>query len=151
MAQIADPTTGVNTPVVSELYESLFLLGVLAADAHHLLLRSLAKSFELAPTGHIEFERGIAWSTQSLFGEMFAAGISFAAPVLVLLVLSTLLSSVIARAVPQLNMPDLTFTLRILAGLLAMVAFAPFLAPALEGIYARWARGLDAALAALTS
>ena len=38
MAQIADPATGVNTPVVSELYESLFLLGVLAALVRAALL-----------------------------------------------------------------------------------------------------------------
>jgi flagellar biosynthetic protein FliR len=149
MASITDPNTGVSTPVVAELYEVLFVLGLLAVNGHHVLLRSLGRSFAVAPAGVMQFDRGVCWSVEVLFAQMFAAGISFAAPVLVLLMLSTLLSTLIARAVPQLNMQDLTFSLRILVGLFAMVAFAPFVAPALEGLYTRWIDGLEGALESL--
>ena len=48
--------------------------------------------------------------------------------------------------VPQLNVMDIGYSARILVGLIALFVFAPFLAPALEGLYDRFAVGIDGAL-----
>ena len=53
------------------------------------------------------------------------------------------------RAVPQINLMDLGFTLRILGALVAMFAFAPMLAPAMERLYGAVQSGLNDVLASL--
>jgi flagellar biosynthesis protein FliR len=149
MAQIVDPTTGIHTPVLTQIYELFFFLGFLAADGHHLLLRSLDRSFAHAPVGTFDLSGNLAWIAQGFFAQMFTAGISFAAPVMVLLTLTSLLIGLLARAVPQLNVMEVGFTARIGVGLLAMLAFAPLLGSALGGLYRHFSDGLETALLAL--
>lgn len=149
IATLVDPNTGVQSGVVTQLYEVFFLLGLLAVDGHHLLLRALAQSFERAPVGSLDLTRDLAWNAQVLLSQTFAAGLSFAAPVIALLAVVSLVVALLARAVPQLNVMEIGFTARIAVGLLAMLAFAPMLAPVLEGLYGLFADGLDAVLEAI--
>jgi flagellar biosynthetic protein FliR len=149
MSSIADPATGINTPLITRIYEGLFLLGFLAVDGHHLLVRALADSFARAPVGHVAVEAGLAQGVRILFSEMFTAGLTFAAPVTVLLVLVSLLIGLLARAVPQLNVLEVGFTLRILVALVAMLVFAPLFAPAMAGLYEALDAGLETMLEGL--
>ena len=149
MAQIVDPTTGVNTPVLTQIYEVFFFLGLLAVDGHHVLLRALGRSFERAPVGRFDLSGDVGWVALGFFEQMFQAGITFAAPVMVLLALVSLLIGLLARAVPTLNVMDVGYTARIAVGLVAMLVFAPLLAPALDGLYLQFSQGLDAALDAV--
>ncbi len=151
MATLVDPSTGVNAPVVTQMYEAFFFLGLLAVNGHHLLLRALGASFERAPIGAIEIHGGIAWIAVATFKQMFAAGITFAAPVMVLLALVSILIGLLARAVPQLQVMEVGFCVRIALGLVALLVFAPFLAPALDSLYGQFMNGLDVALDALGS
>jgi flagellar biosynthetic protein FliR len=151
MAQLVDPATGLNSPLVTRLYEGLFYLGLLALDGHHWLVRALAGSFEVAPVGVLELERGLLGVVLELFGELFVAGVCFAAPVMVGLALVSLTIGLLARAVPQLNVLEIGFTLRIALGLVALLVFAPLIAPALGVLYLRLQEGLEAALGALAS
>lgn len=146
IATLVDPNTGVQSGVITQLYEVFFLLGLLAVDGHHLLLRALAESFERAPVGSLDLGRDLVWNAQVLLSQTFAAGLSFAAPVVALLAVVSLVVALLARAVPQLNVMELGFTARIAVGLLAMLAFAPLLAPALESLYAGFADGLESVL-----
>lgn len=150
MSNVVDPLTGVNTPTVTRVYETAFLLGLLALDGHHLLLRGLGRSFGLAPVGEMDFEPGLSTFVWRLFADMFAAGIAFAAPVLVVLALASILIGLLARAVPQLNVIEVGFTLRIGLGLGSMYVFAPLLAPALDDLYRTFEGGLEGVLVALT-
>lgn len=142
MAGQVDPETGINTPLVTQLYEGLFLLGLFAVDGHHLLLRALSDSFAQAPVGVLASVAGTAAIAKTLIAEMFAAGIVFALPVLVLMSVVSILIALLSRAVPQLNVMDLGFTLRILLGLTAMYIFAPLAAPAMEGLVETLSEGL---------
>jgi flagellar biosynthetic protein FliR len=147
MATIVDPASGIPSSLMSQVYETLFWLALLAVDGHHWLLRALASSFESAPIGALALGDGLAVFAQSLVADMFVAGISLAAPVMVLLALVSVTLALLARAVPQLNVLELGFGLRILVALGAMLVFAPLLAPAFEGLLEAFAAGLEGALA----
>ena len=149
MASIADPVTGMRTPVITQVYETFFILGLLMVDGHHLLLRGLASSFERAPVGMLNLGENLPWLIERLFSQMFTAGITFAAPVLVLLMVASLLLALLARAVPTLNINEVGFTARIAIGLGAMLVFAPMLAPALESLYGHLEQGIGAVLDAV--
>jgi flagellar biosynthetic protein FliR len=148
MATMVDPQ-GVSTPLVTQVYEGLFLIGLFALDGHHLVVRALCDSFERAPIGALGLPEGLSAALLSLFADMFAAGLTFAAPVLVVMLLVSLLIGLLARAVPQINVLEVGFTLRIAVALVAMLGFAPLLAPAMERMYAELAGGLDSVLTIL--
>ena len=149
MSSIVDPNTGVTTPLITSIHEGFFLLGLLALDGHHVLIRALSQSFERAPIGDVQVSLAISDSVLRLFTQMFASGLTFAAPVLVLLVLVSLLIGLLARAVPQLNILEVGFTLRIAMGMVAMYSFAPLLAPAMQGLFEALDSGLGEMLAAM--
>lgn len=149
MSSVVDPVTGVHVPLISRIYELLFYLGLLAVNGHHWLFQALAESYERAPVGRVELQAGLPALGVQLFGELFAAGLSFAAPILVLLVLVSALIGILSRAVPQLNILEFGFSLRIVVGLAAMCLFAPLLVPAMESLLQHLMDGLDSGLDAL--
>ena len=149
MASQVDPQTGVNMPLVAQLYDGLFLVGFLAVDGHHWMIRALSNSFERAPVGQIGGTGQLSSAIENLFSQMFTAGLVFAAPVLVLMFLVSLMIALIGRAVPQINLMDMGFTLRILCALLAMYAFAPMIAPSMDRLYGAVQGGLASVLGSL--
>jgi flagellar biosynthetic protein FliR len=137
-----DPTTGVSSPLITRFYEAFFFLGFLAVDGHHLLLRALSDTFLSTPVGTVDFSNGVVPYLLGFFGELFRAGITFAAPILVVLLLVSAMIGLLARAVPQMNVLEIGFTLRISAALVALFLFAPLLAPSLRVLYERLDSGL---------
>lgn len=146
MAAVVDPATGLRTPLITRFYEVLFFIGLLAVDGHHWLLRALGESFGRAPVGSLDFNQNTSDLLQTFLTQMFKAGVVFAAPVMVLLLLVSVLIGLLARVVPQLNVLEVGFTLRIAVALGAMLLFAPLVAPAMDGLYHSLMFGLDAGL-----
>jgi flagellar biosynthesis protein FliR len=151
MASQVDPVTGLQTPLITTFYETLFMLALLAMNGHFLLFRALSASFEQAPIGALSFSGGIGSTIGTLFSQMFEAGIVFAAPIMTLLFLVSLMIGLLSRAVPQLNVMELSFSIRIVLALLVMFGFAPLLAPAMERITADFGRALETALQMLST
>ena len=149
IASQVDPATGLQTPLITSVYETLFLLALLACDGHFLLLRALDASFELAPVGALRFDQGFGPLAGALFGDMFEAGLVFAAPIMALLFLVSLMMGLLSRAVPHLNVLELGFAVRILFALVVMYGFAPLLGPSMQRIFQAFQDALEGALAAL--
>ena len=85
----------------------------------------------------------------AMFGEMFRAGIVFAAPVMVFLTIVSAMIGLLARAVPALNVLEIGFTLRVIVALVAMFVFAPLTGPALDSLhqdFLRWLAKFSATL-----
>jgi flagellar biosynthetic protein FliR len=141
-AGLVDPSSGSSTSAVTLFYEIFFYLGLFMTDGHHALLRALSFSFEGVPVGDVGFAHGVAESAVSIVGPMLAAGVAFAAPVLGLLFATSLLIALLGRAIPQLNVNEIGFTLRTAIGLFALFVFAPTLSPALGGLYEALEGGL---------
>lgn len=148
MATQVDPS-GVNTPLITQLHEGLFLIGLFALDGHHLVVHALSDSFARAPIGGVGLPASLSESLLRLFADMYAAGLTFAAPVLVVMVLVSVMIGLLGRAVPQINVMEVGFTLRILGAMVAMTAFAPLLAPAMRQLYVALSGGLDTVLLAM--
>jgi flagellar biosynthetic protein FliR len=147
VARQVDPTSGTSSTLISSLYENLFVLTFLALDGHHWLLRSLQSSFSFAPVGRITLGTEMASTAIAMFGEMFRAGIVFAAPVMVFLMIVSATIGLLARAVPALNVLEIGFTLRVLVALAAIFLFAPLMGPALETLHRDFLRWLERGLA----
>ncbi len=144
-----DPTTGLSTPLITSFYETLFTLGFLALNGHFLLIRALASSYERVPVGGVSFNGGLGLVLAQNFGQLFEAGFVFAAPIMTLLFVVSLLIGFLARAVPQVHVLELGFALRILIALIVMYGFAPLLEPAFEKVVHGFGSALEGSLEAL--
>ena len=148
VAKQVDPASGIRTPLITSVYENLFILALLTMNGHHWLLRSLRESFLRAPIGEVSLGGGVSRAIETMFSQMFGAGIVFAAPVMVFLMMVSILIGLLARAVPQLNVLEVGFTIRVGVAMSAMFLFAPLLEPAMMRLYSYlvlWiGRGLDA-------
>lgn len=150
VARQVDPTSGISSTLITNLYENLFLLVLLALDGHHWLLRSLERSFVFAPVGKLELGSRMAPTALAMFAEMFRAGLVFAAPVMVFLLLVSLVIGLLSRAVPALNVLEVGFTLRVLVALGALFLFAPLMDPAMRNLHQGLLRWLERGLVALS-
>lgn len=149
MANSVDPSTGESMPVLSRMNESLFFLALLSVDGHHWVIRALAESFDRAPIGSLSVGPDLPHMIATFFSQMFSAGIAFAAPILALLMMVSLTIGLIARAVPQVNIMDLGFSLRVGGGLMAIGLLSPTLAPAMHSLLEHFMTGLEAGLDAM--
>lgn len=148
MANQVDPATGVSSSIVTRIYEGFAILGLLAVDAHHWLVQSLVDSFERAPVGVFEADIGVGDFVLGLFGEAARAGIAFSAPFMVVMAMVSVLVGLLARTVPQINVLELGFSLRVAVALVCMLLLAPLLGPLFNELFQdlrMWtASGLDA-------
>lgn len=149
MSRVVDPESGTNVPLVSHMYEMLFFLALLAVNGHHWIVRALAESYERAPVGSLSLSGDLPAIALDQFAQLFAAGITFAAPILAFLMMVSVVIGLLARAVPQINVLEFGFNLRIAGGLVAMLVFAPVLTPALERLLHHLMGGLETTLDAM--
>jgi len=149
MANSVDPASGESMPLLSRMYESLFFLALLSVDGHHWIMRALAESYDRAPIGAMDIGGDLAHVIVTVFAELFSAGIAFAAPVFVLLTMVSVVIGFIARAVPQVNILEMGFSLRVAGGLGAIGLLSPTIAPAMNSLLERFMRGLEMGLDAL--
>ncbi|MFT7676856.1 MAG: flagellar biosynthetic protein FliR [Planctomycetota bacterium] len=148
MASQSDPVTGTSTPIIGHFYETLFMLILLSVNGHLWMVRGLVESFNRAPVGEIALGSGVTGVALELFSSLFAAGLTFAAPVFLVLLLVSVLIGLLARSVPQINVIEFSFSARIIGGFLSLAMFAPMIEPAsqtlLNALMDGMAAGLDA-------
>jgi flagellar biosynthetic protein FliR len=143
MTAAFDPMSGTRSTVLQTLHLNLVTVLFLALDGHHLLVRSLAASYETIPvaTGAVMSDL-----TPTLFAEgttLFETGAVVAAPVTGLLLLINAVVGFLNRIMPQLSIFNIGFPMTVFTGMVAVFLSIPGLAAAflrsfghLEGLLA---------------
>ena len=128
---------------VNDLWMAVFFFLV---NGHHALLRGIAYSVERIPVGQGASLAGAAEPIAREAAALFTLGFALAAPIVLGLLLVDFALGVISRNLPQVNMLVLGVPVKLVAGLLALWAWAgTFGAPAgrlYAGIYRTWAAWL---------
>ena len=112
-ANIFDPQTTQQLSLMSQFANILVILIFLALDMHHFFFRVIIESFALLPPGPIDFSHNTFDHIMRQASQMFVLGVKFSAPILALLLLTTLVLGIFARVFPQLNVFMLSFPLNI--------------------------------------
>ena len=131
-ATFFDPLRGNNAPVVAQLMGLLAVLFFLALNGHLLMISTLAKSFAVLPIGADLFGAHAALSLASWGGQMFAAGLTLALPVVAALLITNLALGVLTRTAPQLNVFAVGFPITLLLGFFMLALVLPYLIAPLE-------------------
>jgi flagellar biosynthetic protein FliR len=135
MAQVIDPFTEANVTATGQLLTLLFSLLFLLLNGHYFLLLAIDKSFELIPLLGAQMPTAnMARFMTRMSADILEVGIRLAAPVFVVLVVTSLSLGIVARTVPQINVFFVGLPLRIGLGLITLVVVLPLLAEAFRGM-----------------
>ena len=102
-AQTIDPATGGSSPAIGLALETFALLIFLAIDGHHVLIRGIARTFELMPIGGDLPSPDVFLEMARLGRSVWEVSFQIAAPVTVAIFVQNVATGVLGRALPQLN------------------------------------------------
>lgn len=117
-AQVLDPGTSNTAGLTSVLLLQMTLVFIFVSGLHHQMILALVESYRILPIGQGMPDRGLA--LVPLLGQMLARGLQLAFPVLICLFLVDVLAGVSSKLMPQLQIFQLTFPLKIAVGLLIL-------------------------------
>lgn len=116
VANIIDPQTGAQSPLLGQFFNSLALLLLLVLNGHHLLLDGIFYSYQFLP---IDAEWPAFGSEQTAtfliqtFAALFGIAFQMSIPIVATLFLVDLALGITARTVPQLNIFVVGFPIKI--------------------------------------
>ncbi|WP_446808796.1 flagellar biosynthetic protein FliR [Methylomonas sp. 2BW1-5-20] len=116
-ASMVDPATGVQVPVIAQLFVIGGSLLFLAVDGHLLLIEMLAQSFHTLPVGTIGMDKTDLWRVISWSSLIFADGLLLSMPVMATLLFVNISFGVASKAAPQLQIFGVGFPITIMLGM----------------------------------
>lgn len=122
LANVFDPQTQADTPVLSEFHQMAALLIFLELDVHHWLLRALARSFAYLPPGSVSVTLALVGGLMHAAGGIFLAGVQIAAPSLVATLVADIALGFLGKASPQLPVLFVGIAVKNLLGLSVLMA-----------------------------
>ena len=124
IATLTSSTGEGNSNVVSELLDAIVVLAFLSLNGHHLFFHALQRSWGLFPVGG-PIDLSKIWPVGKTIVETESLGLSLAAPILFVLLMTTATLLFVMRQTPQFNLFNFGMPVRLLAGLIALVVFVP--------------------------
>ncbi len=122
-----------DTTTILDVMMHLTALGVfLAIGGHRLMIGGLLETFDRVPLMGFSPDEPLLGAVVGLLTAAFRLGIKVAAPAVVALFLTSVAMGFIQRTMPQLNILSAGFQIRVLVGLVVMVASITALAPLVE-------------------
>jgi len=113
MANIVDPTSGQQTPVMGQFFNIVAVTIFLAVNGHHLMLLLVAKSLQSMPFGEFFHMRSMAEYLMMEMKRYFILGFSLAFPILAISILSDIIFGMIMKTMPQFNLLVIGFPIKI--------------------------------------
>jgi len=135
---LLDPTSSIQTSLMSDLFQLMGNLTLIAAGLDRILLASLARSFRVVPLGSYVLLPVTSQAIVRAAGGIFLAAVELAAPVLASTMLVEIAVALLSRLSPQLPVMSLTVPLKTLVGFAVMA-----------GSLALWPRFIEARFAGL--
>lgn len=136
IATSIDPSSGAQSGALGTFFGLVLSLLFYAIGAHLLWFELLIESYRLLPAGEFAFG---AWRAESVFmfmGLGLATAAAIALPVVLVLLLVQVVTGLIARSAPALNLFALGLPAGVLAGIAALIVAMPVMLEQFEGVIA---------------
>jgi flagellar biosynthetic protein FliR len=142
IANVLDPDSNDQIPLLGQFYNLLAILIFVTVDAHHQVVRALVDSFRIAPPLTVTLGHSFMEQLVRLSADLFVIGIKVGAPVIAVLLITSVAFGLIARTVPQMNIFIVAIPFKVAVGLLFMALSAPFVVTLLVDIFGDLGTGL---------
>ena len=127
MANVMDPSTSAQIPLLAQIYNLTAMLIFLTINAHHMFFSALVESYTIIPPMTIVLSPRLVEMMMQLAGDMFVVAIKVGAPIIAVLLVTTIAMGLVARTVPQMHIFVVAMPFKIVLGLVFMMIAAPFL------------------------
>ncbi|WP_313891252.1 flagellar biosynthetic protein FliR [Psychrobacillus sp.] len=138
IANVIDPQTGAQSPLVGQFLNTMALLLLLALNGHHLLLDGIFYSYQFIPLelawppfGEEHFIEFI----MKTFAGVFAVAFQMSIPIVATLFLVDIALGITARTVPQLNIFVVGFPIKIGVSFLVLVVMMGVLMAVIQDLF----------------
>ncbi|MCX7929642.1 MAG: flagellar biosynthetic protein FliR [Chlorobi bacterium] len=125
-ALLFDPNAGVPT-LLGELQAMMMLMLFLGLGGHHALIEAVFVSAEIIPLDRFALGQMDAQFLVTMATGALVLGVKIAAPVIVAIFLVHIALSLLARIAPQVNIFALSMHVKIVVGLLVLLATVPLI------------------------
>lgn len=133
--EVMDPMAEVSLPVVGQLQNLFATLVFIAIDGHRYLLEAVIRSFSLCPTLGGAVSGNMLYSVADTMRILFEIAFVLAAPVMGTVFVVEVALGILNRAAPAMNVMMLGFPVKIVFGLLVLVAAMPQIAALTERVF----------------
>ncbi len=120
IAASVDPSTDEQMPIVANLLGLVAMLLLLIMGGHRQLLQCCLESFQRYPVGAVVFESDWLIEYERVLRHTFVVGIRAAAPLATALLLANVVTGLLARTLPQLNVLAIGFNINAMALLILL-------------------------------
>lgn len=135
IVNVVDPVTSSHVSIISQFQYLLAMLAFLAVNAHHIFLYSIAESYHMIPPLSFHFNGPLMEAIINLSKDIFTVAIKTGAPVIAILLFTSVGMGLIARTVPQINVFIVGFPMKIAIGLIGIGLTLPFFMKILGTIF----------------
>ena len=125
-AQMLDPLRGAQSPVMSQWFTLIAGLVFFAIDGHLALVRVVFESYRVAAPADVALAHAAA-AVPAFGAAMLGAGLSFALPIVIAMLVVNLAFGVLARTAPALNPIAIGLPAALLTGFALLIALLPHL------------------------
>lgn len=124
MANIIDPQTGAQSPLMGQFLNFLALMLLLTINGHHLMLDGIFYSYQFIPIDRLfpafDSEHTVDF-IMKLFSAVFVIAFQLSAPIVATLFLVTLALGITGKTVPQLSIFVIGFPIKIAIGFFVLI------------------------------
>lgn len=138
MATAMDPSSNEDMPVVSNMLGLLATAILLLIGGHREIMECAIDSFTRYPAGGVYFETHWLDELEGVLTHTFVVGIRAAAPLAIALLLSNVVTSLLARTLPQLNVLSVGFNINIGTMMVVLFVSTGSVAWVFQGELASW-------------
>lgn len=135
IANVVDPATSAQIPILAQFNNLFAILVFLSLNVHHLFISAIFESFQLVPFFSFHFSGGLMDQVMLLVKNMFVIGIKIGAPIVAVMLITTVAMGIIARTVPQIHIFIVAMPLKILIGLVFLMIVTPYYLSALKLLF----------------
>lgn len=136
IATSIDPASGAQSGALGTFFALVLSLLFFATGAHLLWFELLVESYRLLPAGSFAFGSWRAEAVVLFMGSGLAAAAAIALPVVLVLLLVQIVTGLIARSAPALNLYALGLPAGVIAGIAAMIIALSVMTAQMRGVIA---------------
>ncbi len=126
-ATFVDPTTGSNTPIISQFYMYCVILIFFSLDGHLAFFEIILKSYIHGNFLMSNVEKNFFHEVIKFSSIMFSESIYLVMPAIVALLLANISLALLTRAVPQLNIFSVGFPITLTLGFIMVLVTISFI------------------------
>ena len=125
---LVDPVTGNQSAVLTQAYILVGLMVLIAIGGDQLMVKGLARSYDLVPLLESPSLPALVGGVQDAFAQVFLSALELCAPVVLAIVITDAGFGIVSKVVPQLNVFAVGFPAKVTVGILVIGVSLPFTA-----------------------